>query len=153
MKLRECTADAFTTLPKLSRGEVQPLWVHDFYDGPLSGMARFQGDLAWYVLAEEEQEPYSEGWYRRYWLIRLSPEQATEEMKWHDLFRTHVSTYGDAEIPEDERGVRPQSEWSQYYEPYRQRAPVVFDENEVLGWFEAELLHRTAESQTEKVNS
>jgi hypothetical protein len=141
MKLRECSAEAFTTLPKLSRDEVKRLWVQDFYDGPLAGMVRFNGELAWYVLAEEEQEPYSGGWYRRYWLIRLSPEQVAEEIKWRYLFHTHVSTYGDAEIPEGERAVRPQSEWSKFYEPHSQRAPLVLDENEVLGWFESEVLH------------
>ena len=140
MKLRECTAEAFATLPKLSRDEVKPIAVHDFYDGPLSGLVRFHGEPAWYVLAEEEQEPYTEGWYRRYWLVRLSPEQAAQEMKWRDLFRTHVSTYGDAEVRESERGVRPHSEWSQYYEPYSQRAPLALDDNEVPGWFEVELL-------------
>ena len=88
------------------------------------------------VVAESEDE--AAGWYRRFAIPRLSPEQRAEELWWHELFRRCVGTHTDYA----ESGQRPvgalqaRERWAEFYDAYRQRTPPDFSGNEVLGWFE-----------------
>ena len=137
MKLRECRTISEAGLPRIDNASLEPLWISDFYDGPLSGAVIHEGQFAWFTLAEEESEPYSEGWYRRYWIVRLTPVQQDEERRWHDLFRTHVGTHWDFQTDGSlPRQVKPREQHQAFYEPYSKRKPLVLDDNDVIGWFQ-----------------
>ena len=61
MKLRDCHGIANSSVIRISAEELQPLWISDYYDGPLSGAVVHNGQFRWYVMGEEEQEPYTDG--------------------------------------------------------------------------------------------
>jgi hypothetical protein len=136
MKLRDCGRIADGTVGQIKAEALSPLWISDYWDGPLSGAVQLDGQLCWYVLAEEEQEPYAEGWYRRYWLLELSPAQQDEERRWHDLFRQHVGTHWDHPCGHEAGRGLPVENHRLFYEPYSTRTPLDVDDNEVLGWFQ-----------------
>src|SRR5262249_2887200 len=73
----------YLQLPKIDRERVRLLWHDDYYDGPLSGMFLYEGVECWFQDCEwggPDQE-----FYRRFLILRLSPEQHAEEQCWHDL--------------------------------------------------------------------
>lgn len=133
------TDDAYRQLPQAAHGDFQLLWHCDYWDSPRSGLLLYRGERCWFeVLAEndEEDEPYV--WWRRFAIVRLTPEQLAEEEYWHALFRQKVGTHTDY----DETGVRckgelhSKSEWRDFYAAYALRTPMNLDNNEVLAWFE-----------------
>ena len=137
MKLRECKLISDAGAPQIHVDELDPLWISDFYDGPLAGAVIYSGQLSSYVLAEEETPPFTEGWYRRYWLLQLTPTQQDEERHWHELFRTHVGTHWDRRSARTEPGhVKPIENHQLFYEPYARRKPMILDDNDVVGWFQ-----------------
>jgi len=136
MRLRDCKGTADSGVIRISAEELQPLWISEYYDGPLSGAVEHNGQFRWYVMAEEEQEPYAEGWYRRYWLLALSAVQEDEERRWHGLFRQHVGTHWDSPSGTERGRVLPQENHYLFYEPYAKRTPLALDGNEVIGWFQ-----------------
>ena len=112
--------------------QVSVLWVDDFYDGPISGMAeiageRYRFDLIDYnMLGTEEDHPV-------YWLIKLKPEQLASEEEWHELFCQNVGTHfdytGRPPLPDDQVNM------DAFYVPFRSRTPPDYGKNEVIGWF------------------
>jgi hypothetical protein len=121
--------------PRIDPAAVRLLWHVDFWDGPRSGMLLYRGEERWFELVAEGDEA---GWYRRFVVLRLSPEQHAEERRWHDLFRQHVGLHTDYD-PQGQRPVgalRPRAQWQGFYDAYRQRTSADFSGNEVLGWFE-----------------
>jgi hypothetical protein len=136
MKLRDCNQIADSGLPRIDAKDLEPLWISDYYDGPLAGVALHSARFCSYLLAEEEPEPWREGWYRRYWLIQLTPDQEDEERQWHDLFRAHVGTHWDHPVGTEPGRVKPREHHHLFYEPYSKRKPMVLDDNDVIGWFQ-----------------
>ena len=136
MKLRDCHGIANSSVIRISAEELQPLWISEYYDGPLSGAVVHNGQFRWYVMGEEEQAPYADGWYRRYWLLALSAAQEDEERRWHDLFRQHVGTHWDSPCGTEPGRVLPRENHHLFYEPFAKRTPLTLDDNEVLGWFQ-----------------
>jgi hypothetical protein len=136
MKYKDLTAGRnYRDLPRLPEDEVRLLWHDDFWDGPLSGVLEYRGERLWYLLHEEapESEP---GWYRRFLVVRLTPDQLREEEYWQDLFGRCVGThadYGDSGRVLGE--LQPKERWSEFYDAYAKRAPMDLTENEVVGWF------------------
>jgi hypothetical protein len=130
--------DGYLLAPRIGGAEVRLLWHADFWDGPRSGMLAYRGEECWFqVVAESEDD--AAPWYRRFAVLRLTPEQHAEECRWHELFRSKVGVHTDYEP----RGPRPaggflwpREGWHEFYDPYRRRTKPDFSGNEVLGWFE-----------------
>jgi len=129
--------DGFRLAERVEASEVRLLWYGDYWDGPIDGLLSFRGEQCWFELVTENEGDLGE-WYRRFVILRLTPERLAEEARWHDLFRKHVGTHADY----DENGramrgeLRPRDEWHKFYEPFQRRIPRAFSDNEVLGWFE-----------------
>jgi hypothetical protein len=123
--------------PRIDGADVRLLWHADFWDGPRSGMLVYRGEECWFqVIAESEDD--NPDWYRRFVVLRLTPEQHAEEKRWHELFRAKVGVHADYEKQETRPQVGflwPCEHWHEFYDPYRQRTPPDFSANEVLGWF------------------
>jgi hypothetical protein len=125
---------AYLRAPRIGREEVRLLWHADFWDGPRSGLLRYRGELCWFEVVVDNDDPDLEGWYRRFAVLRLSKEQLVEEQYRHELFRQKVGTHTDYEEPVG--AVQPQDHHEDFYTAYRQRKPRDFSRNAVLGWFE-----------------
>ena len=136
MRLRDCDRVGSSHVVQVDAKALQPLWISDYHDGPISGAVIFESRFCWYVCAEEEQPPYREGWYRRYWLVVLTPEQEAEERRWHDLFRLHVGTHWDHPAGAEPGRVRPTENHHLFYDAYSERTPLVIDDNDVIAWFQ-----------------
>jgi hypothetical protein len=143
MKLQEITSGCnYRDLPQIAAGDVALLWHDDFWDGPLSGVLLWRGERFWFQMREEYEPPGDAGaepwpWYRRFLVIRLTPEQLREEEGWHELFTRCVGTHSDDPDGRRETGaVHPKERWPEFYEAYNRRVPVDPTRNEVVGWFE-----------------
>jgi hypothetical protein len=125
-------------VPRVDRAAIRLLWHDDFWDGPTSGMLRYQGEDFWFQMFEESEDEASD-WYRRFLIVRLSADQLADERYWHELFRENVGTHADY----DEHGhrpvgsMKPKDRWGAFYGPYRQRTSPDLTENEVVGWWES----------------
>jgi hypothetical protein len=132
MKLRmvgKCDTNAISEIP---RAEVRILWVNDFYDVPLQGMAEVRGRRYLFDIIDRSALG-TEDESHHYWLIALSPEQLREEEGWHELFCRKVGTVFDftgRPAPSKDE-VSP----DEFYEPYRLRVEPDYANNEVIGWF------------------
>lgn len=138
MTLAEITAGGdYQHAPRIDRAEVRLLWHDDFWDGPMSGMLLYRGQECWFQMVAESEDDAS-GWYRRFVVLQLSPEQHAEELRWHGLFQRSVGGHSDyPEIGQRAAGdVRPREQWSAFYDSYRKRTPRDFSGCDISGWFE-----------------
>ncbi|WP_164008669.1 hypothetical protein [Pyxidicoccus trucidator] len=119
-------------LPRLPDGEVRHLWVNDFWDGPLEGLAEYHGERCLYVVAEPDRIAAHDE-ERRWVLYRLTAEQLREEEHWQALFVLHVGgNPGQTGAAAGER--HPEL----FYEPYQaQYRPPRLAREQALGWFDA----------------
>lgn len=128
----ELTPDDLSAVAEIPTTAVRILWVDDFWDGPLSGIATWEGHRLRFEMTD--RSALHQDGPRRYWLIVLSQEQLQEEERWQDLFCAHVWTGYDYTGRPEHRA--PQSEHSKFYEPYAARAAPNYSKNEVVGWFQ-----------------
>jgi hypothetical protein len=101
-------------------------------------MLVYRAQECWFQVVAESEHDNPE-WYRRFVVLRLSPEQHAEECRWHDLFRAKVGVHTDYEELSQRPAVGfrwPREHWHEFYDPYQQRTPRDFSGNEVMGWFE-----------------
>lgn len=124
------------SLRKLQAADYTFLWIGDFWDGPVSGMLKLDGANCWFEQFEESEEEGSP-WYRRYAVVRLSAEQIALEKEVHADFQRFVGRHMDCDANSEDKGLRPQKEWSGFYDKHgaycRERR---FEECEVIAWFE-----------------
>jgi hypothetical protein len=131
--LGELAPDELSKVAEIPAMAVRVLWVDDFYDGPLSGIAEWGGRRFRFDMTDRSALGQEDG-PRRYWLITLSPEQLKEEERWQNLFCTHVWTGFDYSGRPENRA--PASEHSKFYELYAARTVPDYSGNEVVGWFQ-----------------
>lgn len=114
---------------------VRLLWHADYWDGPLAGLARYNGQDYWFeVEAFDWDDPPAE---RRYLLYSLTEEELAEEREWHHRFQEHVGTHTDydARGHRDHAAVKPRSEWSKFYDEYEKRSKPDYTMRAPVGWF------------------
>ena len=110
--------------------------------GPWIGTGRpvleFDGECCWFQVIAENEDEDLRGWYRRFAVVRLTPEQLAEQYRWHDLFRENVGWHTDyvKDLPGRYEGLRPREQWDVFYGPYKLRIPLDLSRNEVVVWFE-----------------
>jgi hypothetical protein len=148
-----------TGVPNFPWEQIRFLYHCGYYDGPLSGFCLIAGEklffdcisegnltpeyIAWWNSEDESDESgpephYVEGYWRRYALYRLSPEDLAFEERCHAAFREHVGVHTDY----DENGkrplghVRPQSEWSKFYDDPQWKNRPVYHKT-LVGWFDS----------------
>jgi hypothetical protein len=106
----KCTKPLKADLNVLPRIKVRFLWHNNWWDGPLAGMCEYKDQMYWYALHHENYGKNAKYW-RRYVVVKLTPEQLAEELKWHKLFIEKVGDHFDC----DERGHRKRSELKPYH--------------------------------------
>jgi hypothetical protein len=143
-KLSELIGEnGYLAVPKLERRKVKLLWVTDFYDAPLSGMAFYAGRSHLYQMYNKEEWLYGGDEVKPiYLLIELSKEQLQEEEYWHDRFVREVWNGWDYDEDEVALWHRPEkvkrgtSNAEDFSAVYQTRNKQDFSENMVIGWFE-----------------
>jgi hypothetical protein len=71
---------------------VRLLWHFGFWDGPINGVATYNGRHYWFEAEpfDQEDEPSHS---RRYFLYDLTDEAVAEERCWHERFPDLVGTH------------------------------------------------------------
>lgn len=121
-------------LPQVPKEAVRLLWVSDYYDGVLAGVAEHRGRRHLLLIAEIEQFG-SPSEVRRWVLYALTDEQLRNEEHWNMLFRQHVnSTQGDftgvpppALVGDPDRDAH----FARYEAEYR---PPLLELGQAVGW-------------------
>jgi hypothetical protein len=111
---------------------VNIVFCSDYYDMPLTGLARYAGELCWFR-CDEETEIYK--------LYRLDETQLANELERMRAFEELVGTHWSYEVPIVERKQRPLEFQRKFYERYsaatiRQCWRENEDPTRVLGVFE-----------------
>ncbi len=94
------------------------LWHHDYWDGPLSGIALFNGERVWFSMDSEDGLRARR---RTYKLYRLTPELLALKEHWHGLFVKHVGNHTEYG-PDNRRiagSVCSRENAAFFYEPYK----------------------------------
>lgn len=128
-------------LPKYS-GKI--LWYVGWWDGPISGVLYFEGQLCWFEQISQNEEAYERDdvWYRRYLLVKMTDEQFTSSLLQHRIFeatthkkqvdycpKTHTMIPAPVPLAVDE---------DEYFLPDVERPYPLFDPKkvEVVGYYE-----------------
>lgn len=79
MQFKTASKDDLDSVRQVPSEQLRILWIDDFYDGPLAGVAevdgvRFRFDMIGRESLGAERQP------RRYWLICLTSEQLQDEV-------------------------------------------------------------------------
>jgi len=137
MRFADTTRPNETQIPQIPRDRIRLRWASGYWDGPMDGLAEVDGEIVWYTFAEESEDNHD--WFRRYWLVRLTPEQLAQELRRHEDFQLFVGRHFDYDENWQRHGhPNPQSMWKGFYDKYSQdqRDPGLLSENQVIGWFE-----------------
>lgn len=84
----------------------QLVWVTAWYDGPVNGLARRDGELAWF-----SGDPYAQRWT----LYRLTADDAARLLADQARFEQLVGTHWSFDVPVDERAQRPRDLQRAYF--------------------------------------
>lgn len=76
-----------TTLPEIDSQELNMLCWLDWYDGPLSGLITWQGNIFWFRYedrwgVDEELDIWEDDWGYIYQMFPLSDQQIQEAIRW-----------------------------------------------------------------------
>lgn len=72
------------------------LWHSDYYDGPLTGIAQYNGEKVYFhVRKQYHSQKMSKQVYRTFDLFRMTKEQWDDILFWHEEFRLFVGTHCD----------------------------------------------------------
>ena len=83
---------------------------------------------------------FDDGWhYRDFLIYQITKEQEEDELYWHALFQKHVGTHTDycmnKEIPIATGSLAPEGSWKDFFDPYKNRKPPLYKEEQIIGWF------------------
>jgi len=108
--------------------DLRMLWHCDYYDGPLSGMAEYEGEMVWFQCCNDPVDGL-----RLFKLYRLSPEQIEAETARHESFRKHVGWHADH--GERYKDYKPRTRWSlnRYYKKAANKTPLDLEGCEEIG--------------------
>ena len=154
---REATKSDIDHLPQIPESELTILWHCGYYDGPRSGVMRYQSKPWWFSICERADafERYDDNgqqwiaWHQRFFLVELTASQF-DELQWHnELFRRLVGTYWDYDAEGQRAGgqFHPKSSQQKFYSLTKHMKSVDLSQNRVIGWFEW-VSHAEAEKQS-----
>lgn len=105
---------------------VQLLWVHDYHDAPLSGLAEVDGTQMWFDTPfDEPADDYRAPRDRECFLYEFTRDELAEAWRTHELFERWVSTQHCYHLSDDERDVRDRSTWHLFYDDHHSAIPDI----------------------------
>ena len=110
------------------------LWDSDYWDGPLSGLAAFDGSEYWF---SAEWDADRDDWSvpRRYVLRPLTPDELRVEWARHRQFEQFVGTRFCHHVALDDRVQQPGELWHRFYDAYPAGEQSSYDDRPAIGWF------------------
>jgi len=111
MKNKEPENNQFANLNHL-HGKCQIMWYERYYDGPISGVLMYEGDIHFFTMIEE-YEPTTEDiqrwredddddseddfykWYRKHAVYALSDDDKIRLVTLHALWQSHMGVHSD----------------------------------------------------------
>ena len=113
---------------KKSDNEIEMLWYVDYYDGPLSGVALYEGKHVWYQISAWSHDNLFNVW--QYKLYELSEDEFYDELNWHNRFLT-------------DRDSGDKKRFDKYYKDREKRDDPDYTKNKYLGEFDECLFERS----------
>jgi hypothetical protein len=110
---------------KIRESSVKPLWVEDYYDGPLTGFCEYRG-IPYYYVAQEN-------WI--YFLYPLKEETWKAHLSVHMDFCEFVGDHWNDGFKSKGSGVKPESEHHKFYDKYKNLVIPKADELPPRFWF------------------
>ncbi len=121
---------------KIEFNEIKILWESDYYDGPLSGILLYKNQKYYFDLEDQNNTP-GLGWYRKFCIYTLTPEQLKTEEEKQKCFIENVSSERDYTV--QEHITYPQEKWKIYNDKYGsdlyENSFLEYRKNEVIGYF------------------
>jgi hypothetical protein len=113
--------------------DVRLLWAFDFWDGPLSGVARSHGRHYWFQV-EEPDWAVVDDWpaVRLYFLYPLTDLESADERKEHRRFEEHVRKHADYPY---EVMFKPGSDFLKFWDEQRERPDPEYTSRPPVGYF------------------
>lgn len=89
--------------PQITEG-VRILWHSGYYDGPMSGVAEYNGEKVYFnLLKEYESKKLRKDVWRTYNLYKITPELLKDILYWHEEFRLFVGEHCDYIYDDDQK--------------------------------------------------
>jgi hypothetical protein len=129
----------YNELPALSGVIVRT--VANYYNGPLCGLAAFDGRLYWYNVRDFDFEDENTPW--EYVLYDITEDEVAAEQERNEAFRAHVGTHEDLDETGRKIGgvLRDQSGWSVFYDAYPPNERPTYKDRPQVGRFEIDPRH------------
>lgn len=110
--------------------DLEMLWHCSYYDGPLNGIAKYNGETVWFELVD-----FDEGNWM-YDLYRLSDEQIKKAAEVHEMFRNMVGTDSDhhPDLPAPTQVATDES-CSLFFEQFKTYERPSYTESDKIGTF------------------
>jgi len=114
--------------------DLEMLWHCGYHDGPLSGVAKYEGELVWFDCVE--MGDWGEDEVRSFQLHRLSKEDEIEILRRHRLFNEMVGYHSNHHPDEyKEYACRDKKLFNQFYEISKTWPALNLEKGEKLGVF------------------
>lgn len=114
--------------------DLDMIWHSGYYDGPLSGMALYNGKYVWFdCFSDDWDEPYPN--MRVYKLYELSEEEIADELYWHSEFEKYVGYHTNYDSSYAPFGGKNRKDVNKFYKKHKKRKERNYTSNAVLGEF------------------
>jgi hypothetical protein len=118
-------------LAELHGVEIQ--WFSDWYDGPVDGLAAYNGLDHWFAAVFE---PDMRDWHpREYVLHPLTPDQAVREWAEHRDYAARTGGPGCVHTPSCPTPPAGQADWDGWWRDHLDAALRGYVETPPIGWF------------------
>lgn len=126
------------SLVKLDPRDYEILWHSGFWDGPTSDMLRYEGNERWFNMIQENEASDAGQWYRRFAVVRLTPEQLDREHKVREDFARYVGMHSDyVQGRRSLQGCQPKDQHHRFYDEHLEYCRSRnFENSEVIAWFQ-----------------
>lgn len=100
---------------KLPKVEAEMLWVHGYYDGPMSGVVMYEGRLCWMKSPGDDIDNIKKS--RQYFLYELTSDEVRKIVERHFEFERLVGTHWCYHC---DRGVVRGGNHMEFYDKYNE---------------------------------
>lgn len=125
--------------------KIELIYHSNYWDGPLSGVCKFQGHRYWFDCVHDYHDTKDDGErldQRIYGIYRITDSEWQEEDYWHGLFEKYVGTHTSYVDGKRSGKVGPSKDHSKFYDASkeawksgRRKKKVLTDEN-LIGYFD-----------------
>ena len=132
-------------MQEINLKDINLLWHLGYYDGYLSGIAKYQGKLVYVNFIEDNPDLYQPSddedyldnlpWYRKFAVLELSEEQIKFELQRHQDFESFVGNHTNYLDGKRSLGsLKPREQWDLFYKKYA-NIKNDYSQNKVLGFY------------------